>query len=550
MGSRTPFAIVTGDNKVVRSDVLAKYAADEAGQSRQIEDPFTEQYGTLGLKQPLYNPDTLARLLEMNVYHYRSCRTKARDTAGLGWMLTPKNDSPSDEQRKRVEEIFDNFETPLQETFTRAQLDYESIGWGAVEIVRAKNEAEGEVVQIHHIPGHTVRVHVDRNKYAQVRGAQRVWFKKFGYPYDVHAKHGTEHELGSLSSEDRANELMMWTNYTTRSDFYGLPDVMPALGAIHGDISRRDYNIEFFNNFGVPSYAVWITGDFDPGEPDEEGVTPLEKTLQQRFNELAKSPHSTLVMSVPTPEGQGDAKVDIKLEPLSTDVKEASFRMYRKDNRDEVLASHAVPPYRIGIAEEGALGGSTAKESTEVYKRSVVEPRQSSIELAMNQILRDGLEVDDWAFEFQEIDNTDLQFDLQLAQGLFGMGAMTPRMVMRHFEDYFGLDSESHTDPALDEFYIGGQPITGENGPEAEQAMMSRLEQKIEEANTSMKSVESDWDSVLVETRKTFEEVRELIEDRGGVPGPKGDRGPEGPPGPDAEETAKILEEVVYGDDH
>ena len=70
---------------------------------------------------------------------------------------------------------------------------------------------------------------------------------------------------------------------------------------------------------------------------------------------------------------------------MSTDVKEASFRLFRKDNRDEVMIAHGVPGYRIGIIETGSLGGSTARESTEIYKRSVIDPRQVIIEETINQ---------------------------------------------------------------------------------------------------------------------------------------------------------------------
>jgi len=48
---------------------------------------------------------------------------------------------------------------------------------------------------------------------------------------------------------------------------------------------------------------------------------------------------------VPTMEGQGE--VNIEFKPLSTEVKEASFRLFRQDNRDEILAAHGVPPYRM-----------------------------------------------------------------------------------------------------------------------------------------------------------------------------------------------------------
>ena len=121
-------------------------------------------------------------------------------------------------------------------------------------------------------------------------------------------------DLKSLPPEDRASEVIWFVNYTPRSDYYGLPDVVPALGAVWGDIARRDYNIAFFDNYGVPAYAVFVTGNFDPGDIDEDGRTDMEKAIEEHFSELAKNPHSILILSIPT-EGR-DEEVKVEFQPL------------------------------------------------------------------------------------------------------------------------------------------------------------------------------------------------------------------------------------------
>jgi len=94
-----PFAYVTKSGRVVRQDILEQYAIKS--DSKQIlADSFQSSY-TQGLVQPLYNPEALARVLEMNTYHYRACKTKARDTAGLGWNLRPLKENPS---RRAIQE--------------------------------------------------------------------------------------------------------------------------------------------------------------------------------------------------------------------------------------------------------------------------------------------------------------------------------------------------------------------------------------------------------------------------------------------------------------
>lgn len=275
---------------------------------------------------------------------------------------------------------------------------------------------------------------------------------------------------------------------------------------MHGDIARRDYNIAFFDNWGVPAYAVFITGNFDPGELDEQGKSEFERSIEEHFNELSKSPHSTLIMSVPTTEGQGE--VNIEFKPLSTEVKEASFRLFRQDNRDEILAAHGVPPYRMGIAETGSLGGSTAQESTEIYKRSVIEPRQEMLESMINKyILWEGFEAFDWEFKFAEIDTQDEKHDMDMATELFRNAAMTPNQLIHYFGERFGLEPVDH--PAMDAHYLNGMPITLEvdMAPEVEATLLSLQDRLLEVAEKHASDQDGFGDREIIDILASLKAV-------------------------------------------
>jgi PBSX family phage portal protein len=462
---RKPFAYVTKTGTLVRQDILDQYVL-KSKQLKQI-DAFGSLYKNLEIVEPLYNPYALANLLELNTYHARCVKTKARDTAGLGWTLKALVDEPSEKSLKLKEhiiEVLKDMPMSILEVLDRACTDFESVAWGAMEIVRADHDVDGELAQLAHLPSPDLRVHRDGNKYVQIINTQQRWFKRYGYEMDVHMDDGSEYPLGQLAIEQRATEVLFWTNYSPRSSYYGLPDIIPAIGALQGDLSRRDYNISFFDNFGVPAYAVFITGNFDPGEPvdddgnpDPTGKTALEREIEGHFDEIAKNPHSVLILSLPSvPDADGEVKIEFV--PLAKEVREASFRLYRLDNRDEVIAAHGVPLNRLGINEIGALSGQTASESTEVYKTSVIGPRQDTIQTLINRAIIWGMfEAYDWAFTLDPIDTTDETHDVEIAGSVFKLAALTPNDIIRNFGTRFGAKVSDH--PAMNAHYLDGVPV-------------------------------------------------------------------------------------------
>ncbi|MED3648630.1 phage portal protein [Halalkalibacterium halodurans] len=476
-------AYVLQDGTVVSEKYLDQYAIKN-GESKQIpEDHFKDSYQTDGLVQPLYNPEALAKLLEMNTHHYRAVKTKAGDVAGLGWKLKPKEgiEKPSEAQKQIAIEFLNNVNPrkTLNEINVQVMIDFESIGYAFYEVIRS-GDGDKEIIGLEHIPSHTMRIHRDMNRFCQIRGKKKAWFVRYGIEKDVHVQTGEYHDKGSLEHEERANEVLYLMNYTSRSDYYGVPDVMPALGALLGERERQEYNISFFDNHAVPAYAVTVTG----AELDDETEKKIQKFFQQ---DVKNSRHSTLVLTAS--RGDDDYSTEpIKFEfhALSTDMKEASFRMFRQDNRDEILSAHGVPPYRAGITIEGQLGGSVADETTEIYKQSIINPKEEMIENIINRyILQDGLEITDWVFELNEIDTRDIDKELNRLKLGFDMGAYSPNMILER------LGENRIDDPNMDRHYINGHPIDG-----ITQNEMNAVVQSVKELHETISSiVKKGWGS-------------------------------------------------------
>lgn len=464
-----PFCYVTDNNKIIRPGVLDQYSTkSQDGMSKQAPpDLFTNAYSEYGLIEPPYTPTYLTNLSSLNTYHARCVKTKALDVGGNGYTLNPIGDNPSEQNYQKLKEFFDQLPSDL---WVNSHQDAEEVGYAAVELIRYGDQPEGEPQSLVHIPSYTIRIHKDFKKFMQLRGTGRAWFKLVDTDGEINNKTGNPlgesiPELLEQEEGTRANEVIYYKTYSTMTDYYGMPDITPAIGAVYGDKSRNDYNISFFQNFGIPAYVVTVSGDFedeltDPEDP--ESKTYLETQIENHLHNIQSNPHSTLFLSIPSRPGS-DGKVEVNFEPLSVDVKEASFRLYRSDNRDEIITAHGMDPYRIGVTVTGSLGGNTAIESKKNYKTSIIEPRQRLWEDLINKhIVRNGFGINDWEFKFNDIDVEDEQNDLQILTGLFQLGAVTPNQVIRRFGDRFGLEEGEH--PSMDTHYLQGRPLETEDG--------------------------------------------------------------------------------------
>jgi PBSX family phage portal protein len=460
-------------------------------ESQQLTDHGRQAPGVEGLKEPPLNPRHLTELLKMNTTHYRCCKTKAREGGGMGYEIVavdqdtnnvePSN-KPTPPQKGALIKFFEALEDPITELLVKVLMDYQTLGYAAIEYI-ADDESD-EPDEIKHIPAQYLKRHTDMKRYVMERNAERVWFKDIRVTDEIDVNTGEP--VGTMNTplvsnvrapepdrigdsgaplSNRANALIWFVNYSPDSDYYGMPDVLPATGAIVGDIARRDYNIAFFDNYGIPAYGVFVSGNFDPGEPvnesgepDPNGRTPLEATLEDHFKQLAQKPHSTMVLTIPSVEG-GEGEVEVKIEKLGHDVEDASFRLFRADNRDEILSAHGVPAERAGIHVEGSLGGNIARESTEIYKRSVLKPLQKMLERALNRhVIRGGFGIEKYEFKLSEIDIRDLEAefsrDIQMVQN----AGLSPN----EFRDRWGLPRVE--DPYMDMHYMAGRPLdAGEN---------------------------------------------------------------------------------------
>ena len=467
--------IVTIDNEkeyhVIDKLELDKHAMkadiDPATGSKQVVDEIYKMGHNI--LNPKYNPYDLVALLDLYTYHASCVEAVAMDVSGISYTLKPiENTEPIEAEKERFIEVLDNCTPSINTHLQRLVYDRRAIGYGALEVIR-EDKSDSDIMRLKHIPAQTLRRHADLKRVLHITpSGKRVWFVIYGKNYDelgnkcdVHADTGDFHPYNSLEPHEKANELLWSMEYAPGTDYYGRPPIVSCLGSIKGDIGAVKYNNSFFENYGMPKFAITVTGDFadydvDPDDPDYDITQTLRYKIGQQIKEVIRNPHSAICITIPSEGEEGNVNLDIT--PLSVQTEEGHFRMYRKDTRDEVIHAHHVDPSRLGIYDAGSLNGGNSESTMASYKYGTIAPIKSEMESLINQIGTE-LGVTSWKFSIEEVAPIDYTKDVALADFLFARGAMTIKELIDNFGGKFGLTMEDPDDYYLNARYINGQPL-------------------------------------------------------------------------------------------
>lgn len=407
---------MTGGGKLFSEADLKRYELP-ASRSKQVKKEVS--FG-LEVIEPPHSLGGLMNWLHQSVIHSACVYTKVQDSVGIGWKLVEV------EGVKAVKSDYDllyqffnkvNDKEDITSVCKKVGTDYEGCGNGYFEIVRGVNaEAAKEVIKhIYHISASSIRLCKDKERFIQRIGSNKVYFKQYGDTRDLDKDTGIFEN--KIDPDKAANEIIQIKQYTHKSTYYGLPDWLPALYQMYGEMKEKEYNLDFFANYGIPAYAVILEGMTFGTEAKQEIAKYFE-------TEVKNNPHKTMVFTL-------KKGATMTFEKLSTETKEASFRVFRKDNRDDVLTAHRVPPYRASIVEKGALGGAVAEDVDRIYLDSVINPRQKDFAWILNElIIKGGFEIAGYVFEFEDIDIRDRKTQAEIDKAYFQMGARTPNEIL------------------------------------------------------------------------------------------------------------------------
>jgi PBSX family phage portal protein len=424
-----------------QDSALAVNRGKDGAYSKEINPGrvYRNGYGIFDVITPPWNLYELANFYDTSFANHAAIDAKVENIVGLGFefqatqrtlmaLEASTNETATDKARKRIErakvEMKEwveslNEDDSLTNTLMKFYTDVQATGNGYLEIGRT---VKGEIGYIGHIPATTMRVRRMRDGYIQIIGNKVVYFRNFG------AKN-----VNPITNDPRPNEIIHYKEYSPLNTFYGVPDIMSAISALHGDQLASQYNIDYFTNKGVPRYIVTLKG----AKLSEEAEDKMFRFLQ---TSLKGSNHRTLY--IPLPGDSDTNKVEFKMEAVETGTQEASFNEYRIRNRDDILVAHQVPLSKIGGGDSAAIAAALAQDRT--FKEQVARPAQTNLEKMLNKIIKEKTDI--LQFKFNELTLTDEIAQSQILERYVKNQIMIPNEA----REVLGLPQLPHGDKPLD----------------------------------------------------------------------------------------------------
>lgn len=406
--------------------LLQKYHQGVSGvRSKKIEDPDVTGYAMFEVVEPPYNMDYLAKIYEVSSPHHAAVDAKVSNTVGLGYDFIETSDT-----KEKLEEIDDSDQTKIDflrrkisrskarmydtldslnedesftETMKKIDVDYEATGNGYMEIGR---KVDGTIGYIGHIPASNMRVRRNRDGFIQIVNNKIVYFRNYG----------DKDTPDVVGNDPRPNEVIHFKKYTPTNNYYGVPDIIPALSALAGDEFASKFNLDYFENKAVPRYIVVVKG----AKLSDESQRKLLEFFQTG---LKGKNHRSLYIPLPADDGQ--SKVEFKMEPVEAGIQDSSFRNYRLENRDEILMAHRVPVTKVSMGQGVAL--AAARDADKNFKEQVTRPTQDYFQKKINKFIKEFTDM--FTLKFNELTLTDEDTQSKIDERYLRMQVIVPNEV-------------------------------------------------------------------------------------------------------------------------
>jgi PBSX family phage portal protein len=388
---------------------LLSKAEDQSQQGDDISGGISSENTPLivrsarGFIRPPYDPTALSKYSKKNGTHARCVQAKATGVAGYGFSIVPYPDHPDTDQARDDEPEGHDVATDFWfGTDTRWRLgpndhqvtpekvleavwyDYESVGWGCAEVMFNR---QGDPTGMAHVPAHRIRRRHGAPGFIELDSTDRIdqYYAPLGGRSTSSTSAGENEKVfvdrytGETASErggvdEPATELLFIQNYNPISPHYGLPDWVSQVPTMAADNAARRYNARFFENDGVPRFAISVEG----GELTERAFDNLTEDLRELSKEENAHRGILIEATQAVVDRETGANTNVNITPLTVGENEdASFTDFRQENEHDILQAHSIPPAILERTQSANY--SNFHEQREKFAQGTIYPLQERL---------------------------------------------------------------------------------------------------------------------------------------------------------------------------
>ncbi len=407
------------------------------GPQSNIIDGFEQSYGKNELLRPMFDPATLCTF-SFNSDTISQCveaLTVNVDYTGYAIKFQAPRANPDQNpgaadlaDLKRVELLFrqPNPHQSLRKFRAELRMDKSYTGYRCTEIVR---NFIGDPVELYRVPAKTVRmskpdttdievnyaVRMDDGsweektsvtrfrKFCQQIGNKKVWFKSFGDPRSLNKLTG---EFGKGDSRWPLNleaTELIFDCYPSNNSPYGEAPWVSEIINIVGAKLAKDVNYLYFDNKGIPQFAILVSGGFLPtGEAGEDASESIRGFIETNIAGVQNFHKSMILQAEPfkyedASGGEKASPVKIEFVPLAQYMQQdALFQNYIKNNADAVLKKFRIAPALVGASTD--YSHAAVKEAKVISEQQAFAPLRHADDEMFNQICL-SMGIRNWRFE-------------------------------------------------------------------------------------------------------------------------------------------------------
>lgn len=323
-----------------------------------------------------------------------------QSVCGYGYTLTMNGEPASESsQLQDTLEMIENINPakPFIEVVKQNVNDLLLFGYSGTEVMLSEDETEFE---LSNIPVHELRLCVKDNnyteyeidgitkrwrfrRYAQVKGADKVFFKELYDPRII------DYMTGKEATDDTkdANPLLWIDNGNITDNAY--PEVLwSSIGYAALSIGKvHELNYKYFDSGRIQTKVLLVNGG-DLSEEDAEEISELlsnSKGIDSAGNIIViQSPPSTIETGGGLDEKVSPVKMEL-VDLAPQQQKDPQYLEFINDCRKSIMSAFRVPPIVLGYS--GDYNRATSEEAKEVFYTKVVMPYQEKLENAYNKLL-------------------------------------------------------------------------------------------------------------------------------------------------------------------